>query len=787
MKNIIVSIVLLLSISLAGFARQSLKTFPLNAVRLLDGPFKEAQQTDKRYMLSLDPDRLLAPFRREAGLPAKAASYGNWENTGLDGHIGGHYLSALSLMYASTGEERVKQRLDYMIDQLEQCQQANGDGYIGGIPGGKAMWAAVAAGKIDAGAFSLNQKWVPLYNIHKLYAGLYDAWAIAGNQKAKTLLLKLCDWCVKLTANLSDEQIQQMLRSEHGGLNEVFADVAAATGDQRYLALARRFSDRHILDPLLQQKDMLTGMHANTQIPKVIGYKRIAEVAQDTAWARAADFFWNTVVRHRTVSIGGNSVREHFHPASDFSSMVESREGPETCNSYNMLKLTRHLFLTRPSNTYMDYYERTLYNHILSSQSPTGGFVYFTPMRPQHYRVYSQPQEGFWCCVGSGLENHGKYGELIYAHTNNDLYINLFIHSTLEWKEKGLKLTQETAFPFEDKSQIRLSLAKPARFTVYVRNPSWVTPGTMRVYVNKKQVAIRPDGGSYIAINRLWKSNDIISIHPPQHTEVERLPDSSQWVSFVRGPIVLAAATDTAGLDGLFADGSRMGHVAGGPLVPQDEAPLIVGESNNMASALLPYTKNLTTLSFTAPALFYQPKYKKLVLRPFFRVHNSRYVIYFPYTRPENLEQVKKAMQEKEQARMALETITVDVVYAGEQQPESDHAFKGEQTETGYFRERHFRNAKGWFSYDLRNAGGQAKKLRVTYYGRERNRSFDIYVNDVLLSTVKMEGTGPDAFTDVDYALPESLLNNPPSSIRVKFAAQPNAATANIFEVRLLK
>ncbi|WP_208420101.1 glycoside hydrolase family 127 protein [Paraflavitalea devenefica] len=759
----------------------------MNAVRLLDGPFKEAQQTDKRYMLSLDPDRLLAPFRREAGLPAKAASYGNWENTGLDGHIGGHYLSALSLMYASTGEERVKQRLDYMIDQLEQCQQANGDGYIGGIPGGKAMWAAVAAGKIDAGAFSLNQKWVPLYNIHKLYAGLYDAWAIAGNQKAKTLLLKLCDWCVKLTANLSDEQIQQMLRSEHGGLNEVFADVAAATGDQRYLALARRFSDRHILDPLLQQKDMLTGMHANTQIPKVIGYKRIAEVAQDTAWARAADFFWNTVVRHRTVSIGGNSVREHFHPASDFSSMVESREGPETCNSYNMLKLTRHLFLTRPSNTYMDYYERTLYNHILSSQSPTGGFVYFTPMRPQHYRVYSQPQEGFWCCVGSGLENHGKYGELIYAHTNNDLYINLFIHSTLEWKEKGLKLTQETAFPFEDKSQIRLSLAKPARFTVYVRNPSWVTPGTMRVYVNKKQVAIRPDGGSYIAINRLWKSNDIISIHPPQHTEVERLPDSSQWVSFVRGPIVLAAATDTAGLDGLFADGSRMGHVAGGPLVPQDEAPLIVGESNNMASALLPYTKNLTTLSFTAPALFYQPKYKKLVLRPFFRVHNSRYVIYFPYTRPENLEQVKKAMQEKEQARMALETITVDVVYAGEQQPESDHAFKGEQTETGYFRERHFRNAKGWFSYDLRNAGGQAKKLRVTYYGRERNRSFDIYVNDVLLSTVKMEGTGPDAFTDVDYALPESLLNNPPSSIRVKFAAQPNAATANIFEVRLLK
>lgn len=786
-SSAIIPLILFCISTFASFAQQSLQTFPLSSVRLLDGPFKEAQQTDMHYILSLDPDRLLVPFLREAGLPTKAASYGNWENTGLDGHIGGHYLTALSLMYASTGEEAVKQKLYYMIDQLEQCQQANGDGYIGGIPGGKAMWAAVAAGNIDAGSFSLNQKWVPLYNIHKLYAGLYDAWTIAGNQKAKTLLLQLCDWCVKLVSNLSDTQVQQMLRSEHGGMNEVFADVAAATGDQRYLTLARRFSDRRILDPLLQQKDALTGLHANTQIPKVIGYKRVAEVAQDTAWANAADFFWNTVVRHRTVSIGGNSVREHFHPANDFSSMLETREGPETCNSYNMLKLTKHLFLTRPSNTYMDYYERTLYNHILSSQSPTGGFVYFTPMRPQHYRVYSQPQEGFWCCVGSGMENHGKYGELIYAHTNNDLYVNLFMHSSLEWKEKGLKLIQETTFPFEDKSQLRLSLAKPARFTIYVRYPSWVTPGTMSVYVNKKRVAVRPDGGSYIAINRLWKSNDIISIHPPQHTEVEQLPDSSQWVSFVHGPIVLAAATDTAGLDGLYADGSRMGHVAGGPLVPQDEAPLIVGEENKIASALKYHNTVHPDLSFTAPGLFYQPKYKDLVLQPFYTIHNKRYVIYFPYTRPENLDQVKKAMQEKEQGRLALETITADVVYAGEQQPESDHGFKGEQTEAGYFRERHFRNAKGWFSYDLRNAGGQGRKLRVTYYGRERNRNFDIYVNDVLLSTVKMEGAGPDAFADVDYALPESLLSNPPATIRVKFVAQPGSATANIFEVRLLK
>ncbi|MBO9565638.1 MAG: glycoside hydrolase family 127 protein [Niastella sp.] len=787
---IVIGIVFCLNVpvSLSGLAQSTgLTAFPLSNVRLLDGPFKDAQQTDLRYMMELNPNRLLAPFLREAGLPAKAVSYGNWENTGLDGHIGGHYLTALSLMYASTGEERVKQRLDYMIDQLEQCQQANGEGYIGGIPGGKAMWATIAAGKIDAGGFSLNGKWVPLYNIHKLYAGLYDAWMIGGNQKARTLLVKLCDWCVKLVSNLSDEQVQQMLRSEHGGMNEVFADVAAATGDERYLTLARRFSDRRILDPLLQQKDGLTGMHANTQIPKVIGYKRIAELAHDTAWANAADFFWTTVVKHRTVSIGGNSVREHFHPANDFSSMVESREGPETCNSYNMLKLTRHLFLSKPSNTYMDYYERTLFNHILSSQNPNGGFVYFTPMRPNHYRVYSRPQDGFWCCVGSGMENHGKYGELIYAHNDNDLYVNLFIHSTLEWKEKGLKLTQDTRFPSVSLSNIRLSLAKPARFTIYVRYPSWVTPGHMSVKINDRPIEVKHDGSSYIAINRQWKSGDVITVYPSMHTEVERLPDSSAWVSFVHGPIVLAAATDTSGLDGLFADGSRMGHVAAGRLVSQDDAPLVVGKEDKLASKVQYQLSNKRDMVFPVSGLFYQPKYKTLYLRPFYTIHNKRYVIYFPYASPDKLEEVTKVMKEQEQARLALDAITADVVYGGEQQPESDHNFKADKAEAGLFRERNFRNAKGWFSYDLRNAGGKAKKLRVTYYGRERNKQFDIYVNDVLLTSVKMDGTGEDKFMDVDYSLPDSLLNSAPSSVTVKFVAKEGATTANVFEVRLLK
>ena len=291
-----------------------------------------------KYMLALDPDRLLAPYLREAGIETKATNYGNWEGTGLDGHIGGHYLSALSNMYAATGNKQLLQRLNYMIDWLDKCQQKNGDGYVGGIPGGTAMWKEITMGNIKAGSFSLNDKWVPWYNIHKLYSGLCDAYLVAGNVQAKQILVNLSDWCLKLTAQLSDEQMQKMLRSEHGGMNEVFANVAAITGETKYLALARRFSDLKILNPLLNERDSLTGLHANTQIPKVIGYMQVAEIAGDKSWADAAAFFWKTVVDNRTVSIGGNSVKEHFNPSNDFSSMLESKEGPETCNSYNMLQ-----------------------------------------------------------------------------------------------------------------------------------------------------------------------------------------------------------------------------------------------------------------------------------------------------------------------------------------------------------------------------------------------------------------------------------------------------------------
>lgn len=781
---------LLLSLRIGYAQREPLKPFSLSAVTLTESPFYKAQQTDLDYILSLDPDRLLAPFMIDAGFMPKAERYGNWENTGLDGHIGGHYLSALSLMYAATitGEQLYNKellgRLDYMVETLAACQEKNGNGYVGGIPGGQPMWKEIAEGKIKAGSFSLNDKWVPLYNIHKLFAGLRDAYEIAGNKKAKEVLVKLTDWFAGVTANLSDEQIQEMLRSEHGGMNEVLADVAAITGDKEYLVLAQRFSHKPILSPLLRQRDALTGLHANTQIPKVIGFKRIADMTGDTSWAKGAEFFWETVVKNRSVSIGGNSVREHFHPANNFSSMIESNQGPETCNTYNMLRLTKMLFLSHPDSRYMDYFERALYNHILSSQHPEGGFVYFTPMRPRHYRVYSQPQESFWCCVGSGLENHGKYGELIYAHSENDIYVNLFIASTLNWQEKGIRLEQDTKFPFEETSSIKVSVKKHSRFRLYVRHPGWVRKGELVVKVNGKAQPVAASSSSYVSIDRVWKTGDVVTITMPMHTSVEYLPDHSSWASILHGPIVLAAATDSTDLKGLRADDSRMGHVAEGKFYPVEEAPMFV-KQGELEAEIKPVAGQ--PLTFTTGTLIYPEQNRDLKLVPFFTLHDTRYMIYWQVTTPADLEKVKETLREKEQKILALEAVTVDQVVAGEQQPEVEHGFKGDGTETGTTDGRSWRMATGWFSYELKNTNKEGKVFRITYPEKERNRKFNIYLNDRLFQTVDLPASqeGPP---EVDYEIPAAFLNTTSGDrLTIKFEAHPGNSTGRIFQVRLLR
>lgn len=783
MKNLCYTL-LVISVTFNSLTGQSLKSFPLAAVSLQESPFYRAEQTDLAYILALDPDRLLAPFLKDAGREPKAPGYGNWEGSGLDGHIGGHYLTALAQMAVVTDNEEVRQRLDYMIDELATCQEKNGNGYVGGIPGGQAMWREIAAGNIKAASFSLNDKWVPLYNIHKLFAGLRDAYTIAGHQKALDVLVKLSDWFMALTSGLSDAQIQEMLRSEHGGLNEVFADVAAITENYKYLNLARKLSHQAILEPLLDEEDKLTGLHANTQIPKVIGYQRIADITDNEAWSEAAEFFWRNVVEHRSLSFGGNSVREHFNPTDDFSSLIETNQGPETCNSYNMLRLTKLLFLADPQADYIDYYERALYNHILASQHPDGGFVYFTPLRPRHYRVYSQPEEGFWCCVGSGLENHGKYGEMIYAYDESGIYVNLFIPSTVEWPEKMLSLKQVTEFPFADRTSLEIRLDKPQKFSLHIRYPSWVSAGTLEVMINGKKRTVQADPGSYLAINRRWRDGDKVEVRLPMHTRVEYLPDGSSWASFLHGPIVLAAATSSEALEGLRADDSRMGHVADGPFYPIETAPLIVKKEKALTEAIVPLAGQ--PLTFSASELIFPNSFRDLRLVPFFQLHDTRYMLYWQVTDPENLERMQRELREREREQLALEARTVDAVAAGEQQPEAEHGFKGENTELGSTNGLSWRIARGWFSYALKNPAGQGKILRTYFLPGRREQQFDILVNDQLISTVTIAGDGEEGLDYRDVELSEELLQEAGAQFEVKLSAHAETTTGRITKILLL-
>lgn len=760
-------------------------TFPLCDVRLLDGPFKHACTLNTKVLLQYDTDRLLAPYLKEAGFPQKADSFENW--IGLDGHVGGHYLTALAIHYAATGDEACKTRMDYMIAELKRCQLQNGDGYVGGVPDGKKIWAEIKKGNVGI----VWKVWVPWYNLHKTYAGLRDAWLYGGNEEARKMFLDLCDWGLTVIAPLNDEQMEQMLANEFGGMDEVYADAYQMTKEKKYLDAAKRFSHKWLFDSMVAHVDNLDNKHANTQVPKVVGYARIAEVDQDKQYADAADFFWNKVTNHRSLSLGGNSRREHFAPADDCKSYVEDREGPESCNTNNMLKLTEDLFRMKPSAKYADFYERALYNHILSTQHPEhGGYVYFTPARPAHYRVYSSPNSAMWCCVGTGMENHGKYGEFIYTHTHDSLFVNLFVASELTWKEKGIVIMQQTGFPDEENSKLTIKTKHPVRFKLLVRHPGWARSG-MKALCNGQDYAITSSPSSYIVIDRQWQNGDVVEISTPMGVSIEELPHVPNYISVLRGPILLGARMGQEHLDGLIADDSRWGHIASGPLVSVFDTPLIIGERKDIQAKL----NNMCPVSgkpfcYTVPGLFREESYKNLVFEPFFRIHDCRYMMYWLSMTEEEYAAYQKRAKEEEQRKLLLDQRTIDAVGTGEQQPEVDHGMKSEKSSAGYFEGESWRDARdgGYFSYKLATGGEQNLSLMVRYWGNEtEKRSSDILIDDQLLLEENTTGKwNRKEFVNVEYAIPSTMTDGK-AFITVTFRSKPNTATGGIFNIRLLK
>ena len=765
--------------------------FPLGDITLLDGPLKHARDLNVQVLLKYDCDRMLAPYRKEAGLQPRKPSYPNWD--GLDGHVGGHYLSALAIN-AAIGNEECRKRMEYMISELQLVLDANNQrpeawchNYIGGVPNSAKMWTAFSKG--DFGPYFGT--WAPFYNIHKMYAGLRDAWLYCGNEQAKNLFLKFCDWAVDITRDLNDEQMEKMLGNEHGGMNEVLADAYAITGEQKYLDCARRFSHRMLLVPLENGKDCLDNMHANTQIPKVIGYQRIAELAHDVQYHNASEYFWEIVTRQRSLAFGGNSRREHFPTKENCIDYINDIDGPESCNTYNMLKLTEDLNRVKPDGMYGDFYETAMFNHILSAQHPQhGGYVYFTSARPRHYRNYSAPNEAMWCCVGTGMEDHGKYGQFVWTHDkgvkaeDDALYVNLFVASELNWKDRKMVIRQQTAFPYAESSVVEVAKGK-GTFILKVRKPSWCENFTV------KGVGFDADSyeeNGFVCMKRKWKKGDQVKISMPMHAYIKPMINVPQYVAIMYGPILLGMKTGTEDMRGLIADDSRFGQYAGGKKLALDEAPI-----------LLP--KHLDDIAKNLKPVPGKPLHFKLAtrmenaidgeLQPFFEIHDSRYMMYWLALGENDYKAYMQKLADEEKARQALEARTVDKVNPGEQQPETDHNMEADVTERGNTEGVFFRDARDghFFSYLMQTKGETNLSLQLKFWGQDewRTSEFDIYVNDKLLCSVNNSHRWRTTqFKTVDYAIPSEFVKGK-KEIRVKFVAHKGKQVGQIYGVRLVK
>jgi DUF1680 family protein len=597
--------------------------FPLSQVRLLDSPFKLAMDSDANYLLSLEPDRLLSWYRKEAGLEPKAPVYGGWESQGLAGHTLGHYLSACSMMYQSTGDTRFLDRVNYIVNELAICQQANGNGYIGAIPHGQSqIFGPIAQGHINTQGFGLNGGWSPWYTIHKELAGLIDSYQLCTNAQALVVATNLANWANATTANLTDDQWQKMLVCEYGGMNEALANLYAITGNPSYLQLSEKFYDHQVLDPLSANQDDLDGKHSNTQIPKIIGLARIYELTGDQRYGDTAKFFWTQVALHRSFVFGGNGDNEHFFPVDSFDQHL-SPATAESCCTYNMLKLTRHLFEWSPDAQTMDFYERALYNDILASEDPQSGmFVYLMSLKPGHFKTFSTPTNAFWCCVGTGMENHSKYGDTIYFHNDQSLYWNLFIPSRLSWPEKNLTVEQDTQFPESDRTKLNFSCPSPVSLAVNIRWPAWSDDLTVRVNGKKQKITGTP--GSYVTVNREWHDGDSVEVRFQMKLHTEPLPNTTNIVAVLYGPIVLAGEMGTNGMPNHFAKiQTALNHTR------DPAAPVFVGDVNTLLKHIKPTDQPLTfrTRNLAKPG--------DITLVPFYSLNDQRYSVYWTVVSPD--------------------------------------------------------------------------------------------------------------------------------------------------------
>ena len=772
------------------------RPLPLSAVRLTGGPLKNSQDLDAKYLLALEPDRMLAGYRLRAGLEPKAKGYGGWDSVNgkqLTGHIAGHYLSAVSLMYAATSDPRFKERADYLIKELKEVQDKRGNGYLGAITDpqgtdGATIFERVAKGDIRSGGFDLNGMWSPWYTLHKTYAGLRDAYRFTGNRTALELEINYAKWAESIVGRMTDAQVQRMLNTEFGGMNEVFADLYADTGDPRWLALSYKFEHRAFTEPLKRHQDNLAGKHGNTQVPKMLGSLSRFAYTGDPGDGYAASFFWDRVVQHHSYATGGHGKDEYFGEPDKLNDRVDGRTA-ETCNVYNMIKMTREMFALRPDAFYADFHERALFNHILASQDPQDGWAcYMVPVGRgvQHEYERDMLDGGFTCCVGSSMESHALHGFGLYYEAGAKLWVNLYAPSTADWKSAGVKLAMETDFPEGESATLSLTVATPKELTIALRRPYWA--GTnFSIKVNGELVAPEllaapgSDGGGrrggsssapkaswFVELKRTWKTGDAIAITLPKTLRLEPLPDNARRVAFLWGPLVLAGDL-----------GAEEGRPRGRE---HDAVPVFVSAERPVTDWLKPVPDKPG--SFRTEGV---GKDRDVDFVPFYRLHRHTYAIYWDLFTPSEWDQRAAELAAQRERQRKLEAATVGFVQPGEMQAERDANMQGEDTEPLRLQSRAGRRGTKWFSFDLPVDPARPMALVVTYNHDEwQERKFDVLVDGTRVGQQTIERRGPMRFFDVEYAVPADVLKGK-QKVTVKFQADTGSEIGAVFGLRMIR
>jgi DUF1680 family protein len=523
----------------ADGSRAMARPFPLSRVRLRPGPFCEAAAVNRRFLMGLDPDRLLHMFRVTAGMPSSAAPLGGWESpvNELRGHFTGHYLSACALLFAGSGDAAVKARGDLMVAELAKCQQALGSGYLSAFP--EELFDRLRDGK---------QVWAPFYTLHKLMAGLLDMATCAGNRQALEVVVGMAAWTGRWVRPLGDAAMGRVLEREYGGMNEVLYNLSAVTGDPGHRELAQRFDHERIFAPLAAGRDELQGLHANTTIPKVIGAARRYELTGEPRYRQIAEYFWRQVTSRRAYCTGGSSNGEVWGAAPGVLSAELSGYTQECCVTYNLLKLSRHVFGWTADPACADYMERALWNGVLGTQHPADGSkLYYVPLASGYWKLFGTPLADFWCCTGSGCESFARAGESIYFHDDGGLFVNQYIASELDWTEEGIRLTQDTRLPAEETVRFAVHAVRPVRAAIRLRVPAWAMRGGS-VKLNDRPLEGFASPGSYFVLDRTWRDGDRVELSLPLGLHVQPMPDDESLQAILYGPLVLAGRLGTEGL-----------------------------------------------------------------------------------------------------------------------------------------------------------------------------------------------------------------------------------------------